>query len=108
MGGGQLGAGLPLPDGARLCAQCGRRGPAVRPAVRQLPRGQRRWQWPSGSGGLEPPPIAFTDSERADARSLAALYQVISQGVEGTSMTDYSSLPEKPLGAGLFYQHLVV
>ena len=55
------------------------------------------------AAGLEPPPIAFTDSERADARSLAALYQVISQGVEGTSMTDYSHLPEEDRWALAFF-----
>jgi high-affinity iron transporter len=30
---------------------------------------------------LDPPPIAFTDKERADQRSLFGLYQVISQGL---------------------------
>ncbi len=43
---------------------------------------------------LEPKPIAFTDEERARSRSLMALYQVISQGVEGTSMPAFASLSE--------------
>ena len=43
---------------------------------------------------LEPKPIAFTDHERARSRSLMALYQVISQGVEGTSMPAFTSLSE--------------
>lgn len=47
---------------------------------------------PAGKG-LDPPPIDFTDRARADERSVAALYQVISQGLEGTSMPSYSSLP---------------
>src|SRR3546814_7847222 len=35
---------------------------------------------------LDPPPIAFTDAERARQRSVFALYQVISQGIDGTAM----------------------
>jgi len=45
------------------------------------------------SAGLDPPPIDFTDRERADERSVFALYQVIDQGLEGTSMVSYSGLP---------------
>lgn len=45
--------------------------------------------------GLDPPPIDFTDRARADERSVAALYQVITQGLEGTSMASYASLPEE-------------
>lgn len=54
---------------------------------------------PSGAGdgpagaGLDPPPIDFTDRARADERSVFALYQVIDQGLEGTSMVSYASLP---------------
>ncbi len=55
------------------------------------------------AAGLEPPPIAFTDAERADARSLAALYQVITQGVEGTSMASYSTLSEEDRWALAFF-----
>jgi len=42
---------------------------------------------------LIPPPIAFTDQIRADQRSALSLYEVISQGVEGTAMTSYAHLP---------------
>jgi high-affinity iron transporter len=42
---------------------------------------------------LDPPPVAFTDRARADQRSPFALYQVIEQGIEGTAMTSFSSLP---------------
>ena len=42
---------------------------------------------------LNPPPIAFVDRDRADQRSPFALYQVIDQGLEGTAMTSFSSLP---------------
>lgn len=42
---------------------------------------------------LNPPPIAFADRARADQRSPFALYQVIDQGLEGTAMTSFSSLP---------------
>lgn len=45
--------------------------------------------------GLDPEPIAFTDAGRADARSLMALYQVVSQGVEGTSMASYATLSDE-------------
>jgi len=44
--------------------------------------------------GLDPQPIAFSDAQRANARSLMALYQVTSQGVEGTSMVSFGALPE--------------
>lgn len=53
--------------------------------------------------GLEPAPIAFTDAQRADARSLSALYQVITQGVEGTSMVSYDSLSEEDRWALAFF-----
>jgi high-affinity iron transporter len=43
---------------------------------------------------LDPPPIAFTDKARADQRSLFGLYQVISQGLEGTAMPNFAGLSE--------------
>ena len=43
--------------------------------------------------GLDPAPIDFTDAERARKRSLFALYQVIGQGLEGTSMPSFAHLP---------------
>lgn len=52
---------------------------------------------------LDPKPIAFTDAERARERSIMALYQVISQGVEGTSMASYSSLPDSDRWALAFF-----
>jgi high-affinity iron transporter len=45
--------------------------------------------------GMDPPPIAFTDRERARERSLFALYQVIDQGLEGTAMSSFGHLPEE-------------
>jgi high-affinity iron transporter len=39
---------------------------------------------------LDPPPIDFTDRTRADQRSALSLYEVISQGVAGTSMASYA------------------
>jgi high-affinity iron transporter len=42
---------------------------------------------------LDPPPIAFVERTRADQRSPFALYQVITQGLEGTAMASFSSLP---------------
>lgn len=43
--------------------------------------------------GLVPPPIAFSDQVRARERSVFALYQVIEQGIPGTSMASFSVLP---------------
>ena len=42
---------------------------------------------------LDTPPIAFTDAERARKRSVFALYQVISQGIDGTAMASFDDLP---------------
>lgn len=47
------------------------------------------------SAGLNPPPIAFTDKERASERSIFALYQVIEQGLDGTSMASFAHLPSQ-------------
>ena len=52
---------------------------------------------------LEPPPVAFSDEERARERSVFALYQVISQGLEGTAMASYAALPEEDRWALAFY-----
>lgn len=69
---------------AQLCASChGATGAGDGPA----------------SAGLDPPPIDFTDRARADERSVFALYQVIEQGLEGTSMASYRGLPSEDLWA---------
>ena len=57
---------------------------------------------PAGAG-LDPPPIDFTDAERARQRSVFALQQVIEQGLEGTSMVSYAHLPEEQRWALAFY-----
>lgn len=44
---------------------------------------------------LDPPPIDFSDRSRASQRSVFALQQVISQGLEGTAMQSFSHLPEQ-------------
>lgn len=63
---------------AQNCASChGANGNGLGPAAK----------------GLDPPPIAFTNTERARERSLFALYQVIEQGIDGTAMPSFSSLP---------------
>jgi high-affinity iron transporter len=60
------------------CASChGANGDAKTPAAAQL----------------DPRPIAFVDRRRADQRSPFALYQVINQGIQGTAMVSFSSLP---------------
>ena len=70
------------------CASChGARGAADAPAGRLL----------------DPPPIAFTDRRRADQRSVFALYQVVSQGLEGTAMTSFAHLPEQDRWALALY-----
>ena len=55
------------------------------------------------SVGLDPPAIAFTDGARARERSIFALYQVIEQGLEGTSMVSYAHLPADDRWALSFY-----
>jgi len=52
---------------------------------------------------LDPPPIAFTDADRARSRSLYSLYEAISQGVAGTAMPSYSSLSVEDRWALSFY-----
>ncbi|WP_454912749.1 FTR1 family protein [Variovorax gossypii] len=52
---------------------------------------------------MEPPPIAFTDRERARSRSLMALYQVVSQGVTGTAMPSFAALPDEDRWALAFF-----
>jgi high-affinity iron transporter len=63
----------------------------------------------NGEGGtgefakLDPPPIAFADIERARERSVFGLYQVITQGLEGTSMQGFASLPDEERWALAFH-----
>ena len=58
---------------------------------------------PPALANLDPPPIAFADRERARDRSVFGLYQVITQGLEGTAMQSYGSLPEEDRWALAFY-----
>ncbi|WP_409371993.1 FTR1 family protein [Sphingopyxis terrae] len=55
------------------------------------------------SAGLDPPPIAFTDPARARERSIFALFQVIEQGLEGTSMASFAQLPPQDRWALALY-----
>lgn len=52
---------------------------------------------------LDPPPIAFADRERARERSIFSLYQVISQGLEGTAMQSFASLSDEDRWALAFH-----
>ena len=52
---------------------------------------------------LEPPPIAFTDRDRARSRSVLALYQVIFQGVTSTSMPSFATLSDEDRWALAFF-----
>jgi len=48
------------------------------------------------AANMDPPPIDFTDAARARERSIFALYQVITQGLEGTAMPSFEALsPEE-------------
>lgn len=52
---------------------------------------------------LETPPIAFSDAGRARERSVFALYQVISQGVDKTPMRGFNELSSDDRWALAFY-----
>ena len=52
---------------------------------------------------LDPPPIAFADPVRARERSIFGLYQVVSQGLEGTAMQSFAALPEEDRWALAFH-----
>lgn len=52
---------------------------------------------------LDPHPVAFTDKGRARERSAFALYQAVSQGIEGTAMPSFASVPEADRWALAFY-----
>lgn len=81
-----------LQQGARLyqvhCASChGAEGKADGPLA----------------AGMNPPPIAFTDRERARERSVLSLYQTTSRGVDGTAMPSFATLPDADRWALAFY-----
>lgn len=52
---------------------------------------------------LSPPPIAFTDRERARQRSVFALQQIIANGVDGTAMPGFSKLTDDDRWALAFF-----
>jgi high-affinity iron transporter len=52
---------------------------------------------------LDPPAIAFIDESRARERSVFALYQVIEQGLDDTSMRSFAELPADDRWALAFY-----
>ena len=52
---------------------------------------------------LNPPPVAFSDRDRARARSLFSLYQTISNGVSGTSMPAFANLSDDDRWALSFF-----
>jgi high-affinity iron transporter len=52
---------------------------------------------------LDTPPVAFTDAGRARQRSIFALYQVITQGLDGTAMPSFDSLSVDDRWALAFY-----
>lgn len=52
---------------------------------------------------LDPHPVAFADGTRARERSLFGLYQVIGQGLEGTAMASFASLPDQDRWALAFH-----
>ena len=52
---------------------------------------------------LSPPPVAFSNRERARERSLFALHQTISRGVPGTSMPSFATLSDADRWALSFF-----
>jgi high-affinity iron transporter len=52
---------------------------------------------------LDTPPTAFTDADRARQRSVFGLYQLITQGLDGTAMPSFDSLPSDDRWALAFY-----
>ncbi|WP_431470163.1 FTR1 family protein [Sphingosinithalassobacter sp. LHW66-3] len=58
---------------------------------------------PSQLMDIDPPPIDFTDQERAQERSAFGLYQVITQGLEGTTMPSFASLQDQDRWALALY-----
>ena len=55
------------------------------------------------AASLDPPPIAFTDAGRARQRSVFALHQVITHGLDGTAMASYAHLDDDQRWALAFY-----
>lgn len=53
--------------------------------------------------GMNPPPVAFADATRARQRSTFGLYQVISQGLDGTPMPSFAQLSSDDRWALAFY-----
>lgn len=52
---------------------------------------------------LDPKPVAFTDIDRARVRTPFGYYQVITQGLDGTSMTSFSNLSDADRWALAFF-----
>lgn len=52
---------------------------------------------------LDPPPINFHDRERAENRSLLGLYDAITDGLDGTSMTAFKQLSDQERWSLAFY-----
>lgn len=46
------------------------------------------------AANLTPKPVNFTDATRARERSVFGLYQVVTQGLDGTSMPSFAALPD--------------
>lgn len=53
--------------------------------------------------GLNPPPVAFADIARARQRSVFGLYQVISQGLDGTAMPSFAQMSSDERWTLAFY-----
>ena len=58
---------------------------------------------PAEFAKLDPPPIDFTDRARARQRSGFGLYQVITQGLEGTTMPSFAARSQEDRWALAFY-----
>jgi high-affinity iron transporter len=63
---------------------------------------------PAGKA-LATPPIAFTDQDRARERSVFSLYQIVTQGVDGTPMPSFASLSDDDRWSlALYVSHFAV
>jgi high-affinity iron transporter len=90
--------------------------PVAPAAAPDLSRGARLFQaqcaachGPQGHGDgplaatLDPKPTALAERVRARERSLLALHQIISSGVEGTAMASFAALPDEDRWALAFF-----
>jgi high-affinity iron transporter len=75
----------------------------VRAELRELPRHDRGWAWPRRGEAHDAADRLQRGDARARQRSPFALYQVIDQGIDGTAMQSFATLPSEDRWALAFY-----